>query len=123
MINPFSVTTDIRELLTTDDTIKSFVGEKIFPLVAPDGTDDDFIVYQRDETRQEISKDGISEIAVIVYITIVSSDYLRSQDIAIAVKKRLEGNYKGDFRQILMDDSTEDLLDRKYLQILQFKIK
>lgn len=123
MINPFSVTTDIRELLTTDDTIKSFVGEKIFPLVAPDGTDDDFIVYQRDETKQEISKDGISDIAVIVYITIVSSDYLRSQDIAIAVKKRLEGNYKGDFRQILMDDSTEDLLDRKYLQILQFKIK
>lgn len=123
MINPFSVTTDIRQLLTTDDTIKSFVGEKIFPLVAPDGTDDDFIVYQRDETKQEISKDGISDIAVIVYITIVSSDYLRSQDIAIAVKKRLEGNYKGDFRQILMDDSTEDLLDRKYLQILQFKIK
>jgi hypothetical protein len=123
MINPFSVTTDIRELLTTDDTIKSFVGEKIFPLVAPDGTDDDFIVYQRDETKQEISKDGVSDIAVIVYITIVSSDYLRSQDIAIAVKKRLEGNYKGDFRQILMDDSTEDLLDRKYLQILQFKIK
>lgn len=123
MINPFSVTTDIRELLTTDDTIKSFVGEKIFPLVAPNGTDDDFIVYQRDETKQEISKDGISDIAVIVYITIVSSDYLRSQDIAIAVKKRLEGNYKGDFRQILMDDSTEDLLDRKYLQILQFKIK
>jgi hypothetical protein len=123
MINPFSVTNDLLSLLDADETIKSYVGDRIFPLVAPDNTEGDFIIYQRDGTKESETKQGISDVTAIVYYDVISLDYLRSQEIAMAIKKCLEGRYDGDFSEIKLEDSTEDFVDRKYIQILQFSIK
>jgi hypothetical protein len=123
MINPFNATTEVRNILIADKTIKSFVGNKIYPLIAPDGTSGDFIVYQRDGNSESESKMGVSDIEATVFIIIVSDNYKHSQDMAMAAYKCLDGTYSGDIREIRLQDSTEDLADRKYYQILKFKIK
>lgn len=123
MINPFSATTEIRSLLIADDTLKSLVGGKIYPIVAPEQTEGDFIFYQRDGIKESETKLGTSDMTAIVNIGVISESYERSQQISMAIYKCLEGNYSGDIREIRLQDSTEDLVDKKYIQILQFTIK
>jgi len=123
MINPFSATTEIRSLLIADDTLKSLVGGKIYPIVAPEQTEGDFIFYQRDGIKESETKLGTSDMTAIVNIGVISESYERSQQISMAIYKCLEGNYSGDVREIRLKDSTEDLVDKKYIQILQFTIK
>lgn len=123
MINPFSATTEIRNLLIADDTLKSLVGGKIYPIVAPEQTEGDFIFYQRDGIKESETKQGTSDMTAIVDIGVISESYERSQQISMAIYKCLEGNYSGDIREIRLKDSTEDLVDKKYIQILQFTIK
>ena len=55
-MNMFGITTEIRGMLLDSDDICRLVGQKIYPIVAPDGTDGDFIVYQRDGYKQEYRK-------------------------------------------------------------------
>jgi hypothetical protein len=123
MINPLNATTEVRSLLIADDTIKSFVTSKIYPIVAPEGTDGDFIFYQRDGTKTEETKEGISDVSVTVNVGVVSESYFSSQQIAMAIYKCLVGDYTGDISKIRLQDSTEDIVDKKYIQILQFTIK
>ena len=119
MINPFSATTEIRNLLIADDTLKSLVGGKIYPIVAPEQTEGDFIFYQRDGIKESETKQGTSDMTAIVDIGVISESYERSQQISMAIYECLEGNYSGDIREIRLKDSTEDLVDKKYIQILQ----
>jgi len=123
MINPFNATTEARSLLIADDAIKSFVLDKIYPIVAPDDTEGSFIFYQRDGTKTEETKEGISDIVAIVNIGVVAESYLTSQQIAMAIFKCLVGDYTGSISKIRLQDSTENIVDRKYIQILQFTIK
>ena len=123
MINPFSATTEIRSLLTADGTLKSLVGSKIYPIVAPEQTEGDFIFYQRGGIKESETKMGTSDMTAIVNIGVISESYERSQQISMAIYQCLEGNYSGDIREIRLQDSTEDLVDKKYIQILQFTIK
>lgn len=121
-ISKFKVTTEMRALLLKDATVKGLVGDQIFPIVAPDGTRGDFIIYQRDEYSQEFTKMGKVSEDCEVLVFAVSENYKRSQDIAAAVKKSLEGRYSNPTMEIWMSDSTEVFEDKKYKQVLLFKI-
>lgn len=55
----FSITTDIRKLLVNDNDLKALVGNNIFPLVAPEGTTGDFIMYYRDKYGKEYTNYGV----------------------------------------------------------------
>ena len=118
----FRVTTTIRNMLISSEDIKGYVGEKIFPLIAPEGTDGDFILYKRDQYRIDRTKMGICRQEAKVYINIVSSDYDRSQQIAESVFECLDGEWGNPAVVIHMEDSTEDYTDGKYIQILLFSI-
>ena len=45
----FRIGTVIRKILIDNEDVKQLVGDKIFPLVAPQSTEGDLIVYYRDE--------------------------------------------------------------------------
>ena len=55
----FSVCTEIRKMLLEDSKIKELVDNKIFPIVAPEGTVGNFIVYVRDQYSISKTKQGI----------------------------------------------------------------
>ena len=123
--NKFKVTSDIRDTLLASPEIAAMIGNKIFPLIAPENTAGDFIVYQRDKYSVDTTKMGIDGQTVEVWINIVSDDYDRSQTLADTVFNVLYG-YKTDENgfsvRIDLLDSTEDYENGKYIQILLFSI-
>ena len=122
----FRIGSTIRKLLIENEVVKELVGEKIFPLVAPQETKGDLIVYYRDEYSKDYTKMGVYNDNCKVYIVIVSEDYDRSQEIAEAVNEALEGTFfqnTDNQIQIRLSDSTEDYADNKYIQVLLFEIK
>jgi hypothetical protein len=121
-MNMFGITTEIRGILLASASIKDGIGQKIYPIVAPDGTDGDFIVYQRDGYRQEYSKMGVARQIPIVYVSVISDNYDRSNKIASLIYSELEGSFKNPTMTIHLEDSTEDYVDNKYVQVLQFSI-
>ncbi|WP_073346062.1 tail completion protein gp17 [Bacteroides congonensis] len=124
----FSVCTLIRERLLADEKIKELVGTQIYPIIAPEGTTNNYIVYVRDEYSIDRTKVGIAFHNCIVFISCVSSSYDESQKIADAVFQTLDGKYKINSEQhninaIELVDSTEDYDGDVYIQTLSFSIK
>lgn len=121
----WSIGKDIRALLIADSAITEAIGNNIYPLVAPEKTEGDFIIYQRDKYSKNWVKAGIYEDECNVVITIVSDNYDNSIELAILVDKALTGRHKTDdgyvFKMNILD-STEDYTDNKYIQTLLFGI-
>lgn len=121
-MNIFTVTNDVREILMRSEEIQQLIGTKIFPVIAPENTDGDFICYQRDGYKSVLSKFGVAVREPLVFVNVVSEDYDRSQQIASAVCDALEGIYKDPYMRITLEDSSEDYEDDKYIQIMLFSI-
>lgn len=122
-MNSLKVTTEVRSILLESEELTDLVGEKIFPLVAPVDTEGDFIVYQRDGYKTEHTKMGKYMDKPMVYVNVVSDDYDRSQTIASIVLDALEGIYSSPRMRIVLEDSTEDFSEGKYIQVLLFSIE
>ena len=122
-MNMFKITAEIRSLLLQNEEIKGFVGERVFPIMAPEDTVGDFIVYQRDELKQEYTKMGVATQVSVLYLTAVSESYVRSNSLASLIYDTLSGDFKDPDMHIQLEDSTEDFIDKKFIQVLQFSIK
>lgn len=124
----FSVCTEIRKMLLEDSKIKEFVDNRVYPIVAPEGTEGNFIVYVRDQYGISKTKQGIYEQNCIVFISCISDRYDVSQDMADSVFQCLVGRYSKDtgktiINNIEMLDSTEDFVNGLYIQTLEFSIQ
>lgn len=121
--NPkFKITTVLRQILLADERMVKLVGTKVFPLFAPEDTEGDFVLYTRDEYSLEYTQMGIASQSCKVYINVVSVDYDRGQKIAELIFEILQGDYS-DGMKIRLIDSTEDIADKKYIQVLLFSIE
>lgn len=120
----FTAIRAVVKILRNADEIKPFgVEEKIFPLVAAEGTDGDFLVYQRDGYERQDTKMGIALQRSYFYIIAVSMDYDRSLSLAEAVYRALEGDHPDEDVRIRMEDYSEEYVDKKFLQVLKFSIQ
>lgn len=124
----FRVCTLLRQMLLDDEDVKSLVGNQIYPIIAPEGTEGNYIVYVRDEYSIERTKQGIYNQNCVVYISCISPDYDVSQTMAEAVFTVLDNRYNltnehTSVQSITMTDSTEDYDGDVYIQTLQFTIK
>lgn len=122
-MNMFRITAGIQSLLLQNGEIKGIVGGKVFPIMAPEGTDGDFIVYQRDELKQDYTKMGVASQTAVIYVTAVSDSYVRSNNLASLIYDTLSGDFENPDIHIQLEDSTEDFIDKKFIQVLQFSIK
>ncbi|WP_321425015.1 DUF3168 domain-containing protein [uncultured Bacteroides sp.] len=125
-MSKFSITTDIRKILINNEELKSLIGNKIYPLFAPDNTQGDFIIYYRDEYSKEYATRGIiTNESCKIWIAIVSDNYDKSIQIAEKVNDLVDGIHtdsNNNQYQCRLKDSTEDSADKKYIQILVFEI-
>lgn len=122
-MNKLAITTEVRAILLADEAVSNMIGEKIFPIVAPTGTEGDFIIYQRDGYKQEYSKMGVVRQIPTVFVNAVSDDYDRSLQLASLIYGALEGEFDNPNMTIHLEDSTEDYSDGKYFQVLQFSVE
>lgn len=114
---------DVVALLSNSPKIQALVGDKIFPLIAPEDTSGDFITYQRDGYKREDSNMGVVVQRSIFLITVVSDTHERSLLIADAVYDILEGDHSEYNMRIRMENYGEDYIDRKFIQVLQFYLE
>jgi hypothetical protein len=119
----FKITTKVRDALLACPEITALTGGHIFPVVAPEDSEGDFIVYQRDKYSKKYTKMGIYEQECRVNVAAVSEDYDRSQHLAYLINEALEGIHHDLGMEVYLDDSTEDYVDNKYIQVLSFNIK
>lgn len=112
---------EIFSLLSNNPAVQSFVGNKIYPLIAPQGTQGDFIAVQRDGYRRDDTKMGVALQMSVFYVTVVSEDYDRSLYIADAVYDALEGTHPN--MRIKLEDYGEQYIDSKFFQVLKFNLE
>lgn len=121
-MNKLAITTHVRGILLASEEIAEMIGDKVFPIVAPNETKGDFIIYQRDGYVQEYTKMGVARQIPTVFVNAVSDDYDRSLRLASLIYDALSGSFSNPDMTIKLEDSTEDYTDKKFFQVLQFSI-
>ena len=122
-ISHYEASKEIRGVLLDDASIMEAVGDNVFPLVADEGTEGDYITLQRDGFIQDTTKMGVARRDPYVYVCVVSADSQRSQDIAGLVVKALEGRYTDPEMEIRQEDDTEEYEAGKYIQVMKFLVR
>ena len=122
-ISHYEASKEIRGVLLDDASIMEVVGDNVFPLVADEGTEGDYITLQRDGFIQDTTKMGVARRDPYVYVCVVSADSQRSQDIAGLVVKALEGRYTDPEMEIRLEDDTEEYEAGKYIQVMKFLVR
>ena len=116
-ISHYEASKEIRGVLLDDASIMEAVGDNVFPLVADEGTEGDYITLQRDGFIQDTTKMGVARRDPYVYVC------QRSQDIAGLVVKALEGRYTDPEMEIRLEDDTEEYEAGKYIQVMKFLVR
>lgn len=117
---------DIRNLLLADSGVSEQVGNHIYPIVAAEGTDGDFIVYSRQKYAKSSTKMGVYQDECQVAVVGISDNYDDAIALASKIDNALTGNQViGDGIKVKLDlvDSMETYEDNKYIETLLFEIK
>ena len=122
-ISHYEASKEIRGVLLDDASIMEAVGDNVFPLVADEGTEGDYITLQRDGFIQDTTKMGVARRDPYVYVCVVSADSQRSQDIAGLVVKALEGRSTDPEMEIRLEDDTEEYEAGKYIQVMKLLVR
>ena len=121
----FKVTTEIRSMLLADEKITGLIGDRIFPIMAPEDTSGMYVIYQRDQYSVDRSKMGPVMDKCQVYIDVIGPDYDSTQELAERIFTALDGDHENGLR-IWLADSTEDATgegqNKKFIQVLLFEI-
>ena len=104
----------------TIPAIAAIVGNRIYPGIAPEGTTGTFVVYERDSYEVLNSKMGIYLQEANIAYEVVSDTYDEGQTLAVLILENLQGRHNNLNFQVV--DSAEYYTEKKYRQVLLFKI-
>lgn len=97
----------------------------VFPVVAPENTKGDVIVYRRTNLERSQSHIGYYQDTVYYDIVIISDSYDRSAEIGERVDDALSGNFADEDGKRFVSNISggyEDYQDGKYYNVITFKI-
>lgn len=121
-MSSLSIGKNIIKLLSADKNLKNIVNDRIFPVIADEGTVFPFIVYRRNGIDIMANKDYNTESPIIM-IQIAATNYSQSVLIAEYVRKALEHKNDETIDDIIVQDGVEDWLDDTFIQNITFLIK
>jgi len=78
----------IHSILTSSAQVRSYLGSKIYPIVAEEKTTFPFMVYRRDSIAEQFSKDSKYQETASFEVVIVDPDYNKAATIADVVKEK-----------------------------------
>lgn len=118
----FKIGSKIKEILTNDSEVTNYINNKVFPIVANNGTDIPFVIYRRFNYEPQSNKDYKGESAEFE-VRVVANKYEDSVKIADAVGDALNDYKDNDVEQIRLITSNEDYIDEVFVQTLNFYIE
>lgn len=101
------------------------VCSNVFPVVAPENTKGDIIVYRRTALERSQSHIGYYLDTVMYDVVIISDSYDRSAELGEKVDDALSGTFVDDDGKRFVSNiqtSSEDFSDGKYYNIITFQI-
>lgn len=107
--------------------LKNITDNRVFPLVADEGTKFPFIVYRRVNLTNLENKDGYVEDNVTMEITVVADKYTKSVEIINKVREILEIQNTSfedmDISDASITMATEEYNNSAYIQKIQISFK
>jgi hypothetical protein len=114
-------------ILSGDTTLDSYVGDKIYPIFAPDEVLNPFVAYNTRVSNSFYTKDGLTYDECVLNINIVSDNYTENKQISEAVRNALEfkvGNFNGVIvQQALLSSVNEDYGRDGFITTIEFTYK
>lgn len=117
-----TITNEVRGILLADEKLTAMVGDRIYPLKSQ-GNKGDFILYAVDGDKEDRNKMGITQRVTNLLVKAVSTEYTSIQKVYDCVCDALVGEYTNPRMSIEKVDSTDDLIDDKYVKLMVFEIK
>jgi len=116
----------IHSILTSSAQVRSYLGSKIYPIVAEEKTTFPFMVYRRDSIAEQFSKDSKYQETASFEVVIVEPDYNKAATIADVVKETLtafKGRSSGfNVQKIKATSGSESYYSGAYIQNIKFQI-
>lgn len=120
----------VADILTHDETVKSYVNSRIYPVFEKRGTTYPYVIFSRGDIVQQGTKDYRPySSSCYVNIYVYSEDYGNAIDIACAVYDALihrQGTYNGirisDVRFVSMDEAYTTTANDIYVESMTFLI-
>lgn len=111
----FRVGKEFKQILNNSEAVTNLIENKIFPLVANEGTTFPFLVYRRSNYRPIGNKDIDDEI-VSLEIVILSQKYDESIEIANVIADTIINKETEIIDDIQITNISEDYSDDTYIQ-------
>lgn len=126
-MNTLNISKDIYTALTTNADLTTLINNRVFPIVAEEGTQYPFLTYNRTSITSYRTKCGIYEDTVNFSVNILTTDYLGGLDIGnlvrVAIEKNLICTIEGlQYRDIQLVGATEQFTNEGYVQTLNFQV-
>lgn len=126
-MNTLNISKDIYTALTTNADLTAMINNRVFPIVAEEGTNYPFLTYNRTSISSNRTKCGIYEDTVNFSVNILTTDYLGGLDIGnlvrVAIEKNLICTIEGlQYRDIQLVGATEQFTNEGYVQTLNFQV-
>lgn len=110
-----SVTKDIRKKLLENPSITKELDNKIFPIIADDGTTFPFVLVKKNGVSVNYSKCGIANDVVGVTIEVVDPNYSKAIQIAEEIRKTLERKKFENVANCILTNVTEEYISDTYV--------
>lgn len=127
MIKSILIPQLIYNALKDNKSIKNIVNNRIFPLVAENGTKFPFVVFSRDNISEKTNtKDGLTEDTVTFTITCVHDKYFECLKLAQEIREAVEVRWIYDddinikVRDIELLSISETYSENAYVEELSF---
>lgn len=101
------------------------ISNRVYPLIADNGTNYPFIVYERTSIEPFVCKDGAYEDEVSISVKVVAATYTASIDLAQTVRERMTFTNltdNGHTYTSTLTSADESYIDNVYVQSLYFRI-
>lgn len=122
----------VYKILTEDETVSALVGNHVYPVVAPEGTQFPYVVYSCMSMSTASDKDSyFYQQDVIEGIFICTDKYQDGIDIAMAVTEAMQfddlsvevGDGEINIMESRFDSRTEDYVSNTFVQGLTIHLK
>ena len=115
----------VYNILSSDKSFKEVIGNRIYPLIADEGTSFPFVIYSRIGIDEQSTKDSTSE-QIRVLVQVAANNYQQSIETAEIIRAAMEhksGTFNNlSIEDIILEDASEDWLDDTFIQNLNFNI-